>query len=60
MPAKRRVNRRRRRKTQESQMIYLDKIESDIRTIPDQTFGKVYSTQIIEPKLLQKSIKRKK
>jgi ubiquinone biosynthesis protein Coq4 len=69
MPAKRRTNRRRRRTTtpQESQLIYLQtsqernlsKIESDIRTIPDQTFGKVYSTQIIEPKL-QKSMKRKK
>jgi hypothetical protein len=68
MPAKRRTNRRRRRTTtQESQLIYLQtsqernlpKIESDIRTIPDQTFGKVYSMQIIEPKI-QKSMKRKK
>ena len=59
MPAKRRINRRRRTKVQESQLIDPQRIESDIQTIPDETFGKVYSTQIIESKL-QKSIKRKK
>jgi hypothetical protein len=61
MPSKRRRRitgtNRRRKKTQESpsQLVYLqtsyeknlEKIESDIRTIPDQTFGKVYSTQIV-------------
>jgi hypothetical protein len=60
MPSKRRRitgTNRRRKKTQESnlQFIYLqtsyeknlEKIESDIQTIPDQTFGKVYSTQIV-------------
>jgi len=60
MPSKRRritVTNRRRKKTQESplQFIYLqtsyerniEKIDSDIRTIPDHTFGKVYSTQIV-------------
>jgi len=53
MPSKR----RRIKKTQESnlQFIYLQtsyernihKIDSDIRTIPDHTFGKIYSNQII-------------
>lgn len=58
MPSKRRRRTtRQRKKTQESQsqFIYLqtshernlEKIDSDIRTIPDQTFGKVYSTQIV-------------
>src|SRR4051812_22539596 len=60
MPSKRRritITNRQRKKTQESheQFIYLqtshekniEKIDSDIRTIPDHTFGKVYSTQIV-------------
>jgi ubiquinone biosynthesis protein Coq4 len=63
------VKRRRRRKIQESQFIYLQtsqernlqKIDSDIRTIPDQTFGKVYSNQILESNVskTRKSMKRK-
>jgi ubiquinone biosynthesis protein Coq4 len=55
MPSKRRrteLTTRRRKKTEEfpSQFFerYLEKIDSDIQTIPDHTFGKIYSTQIIE------------
>jgi hypothetical protein len=85
MPTKQRritVKNRRRNKTQESpfQFVYLqtlfernlDKSDSDIRTIPDHTFGKVYSNQIvsrsqiteeIEPEMIvssmQKSRKKK-
>ena len=70
MPSKRRriiQSNRRRKKHQEesqSQFIYLqtsyeknlEKIESDIRTIPDQTFGKVYSTQIISyPQIIEQN-----
>jgi hypothetical protein len=60
MPIKQRritVKTRRKNKIQESpfQFIYLqtlyernlDKSDSDIRTIPDHTFGKVYSNQIV-------------
>ncbi|CAF0917949.1 unnamed protein product [Rotaria sordida] len=60
MPSKRRrtaMRGRRRKQTQESpsQYIYLpilyersiQKSDSDIRTIPDHTFGKVYSNQIV-------------
>jgi hypothetical protein len=59
MPSKRRrrITNRQRKKTQESNLLFIylqtsherniDKIDSDIRTIPDQTFGKIYSTQII-------------
>jgi hypothetical protein len=60
MPTKQRritVKTQRRNKTQESpfQFVYLqtlyernlDKSYSDIRTIPDHTFGKVYSNQIV-------------
>ena len=51
MPSKRRE----RAKTRPSPLIYLQnshekflqRTDSDIRTIPDQTFGKVYSTQIV-------------
>ncbi|CAF1248369.1 unnamed protein product [Rotaria sp. Silwood1] len=60
MPSKRRrtaMRGRRKKETQESrsQFIYLpilyessiQKSDSDIRTMPDHTFGKVYSTQIV-------------
>lgn len=51
---------------QNSQEKFLQGTDSDIRTIPDQTFGKVYSTQIvpyspmIEPEILVTSIEKSK
>lgn len=60
MPSKRREQ----AQVYSHEKILLERIESDIRTIPDQTFGKVYSTQIvmIEPDILKKKrvIKRKR
>ena len=51
MPSKRRrigiITTRQRKKIQEFPL-ELEKIDSDIRTIPNQTFGKIYSTEIIE------------
>ena len=44
---------------QSSEEKFLQRIESDIRTIPDQTFAKVYST-IIEPEILVTSIQKSK
>ncbi|UJR08351.1 hypothetical protein I4U23_012622 [Adineta vaga] len=61
MPVKRRRLPRKNRRQNESkpssievvypQILYethLEKCNSDLQTIPDQTFGKIYSTQIIE------------
>lgn len=70
MPSKRRrqitVKTQRRKKTQESppQFVYLqalyerniEKSDSDIRTIPDHTFGKVYSTQIVSQSQITQEI----
>lgn len=52
-----RVKRRRttmkKRQRKKFEFIYLDKVESDIQTIPDQTFAKLYSNQIISFSLKQ-------
>lgn len=65
MPSKRRTREKHRPSPliylQTSEEKFLQRIESDIRTIPDHTFAKIYSTQLVPySNIIEKCKKKKK